>query len=150
MILFFILTPIEGSPILHYQDDRAFQKIIGEAVPDPFIIIQMAKSLYLMGKEMQTGGLQKMDMTSYKLFTHLNENLLLIIGVHFNRRNQKKFETLKEALPEIHSQCLRIVKKAEKKMDKNITELLDNIEINEIIKPFPLLRKEFRHLSSKL
>ncbi len=110
MLLFVILSPMSGSPVVQLKHQKNCTSILKEKMLDPYILSQMAKSLYIIGSELETGGLKELDLTHYSLITHLDDDYLLILGVDNHSKRKKKFALLRAAMGGLHAELLKAAK----------------------------------------
>ncbi|MHA1672696.1 MAG: hypothetical protein ACTSYI_03630 [Promethearchaeota archaeon] len=110
MLLFVILSPMSGSPVVQLKHQKNCTAVLKEKMLDPYILSQMAKSLYIIGTELKSGGLKELDLTYYSLITHLDDDYLLILGVDNNSKRKKKFPLLRAAMGGLHAEFIKIAK----------------------------------------
>ncbi|TFH27301.1 MAG: hypothetical protein E4G98_06260, partial [Promethearchaeota archaeon] len=112
MLLFIIFSPISGTSVVQLRHEKNCTTLLDQKALDPYILISMAKSLYIIGTELQSGGLKELDLTQYSLMTHLDSDFLLIIGVENHPKHKKKIILLKEAMGNIHREFLQVVEQS--------------------------------------
>ena len=139
MLLFVILAPMSGSPVVQMRHHKNCRKILDQKTLDPFLLIQMAKSLYIIGTELQSGGLKELDLTHYSLVTHLDGDYLLILGVVDHSKHKKKLALIKDVMGDLHAELLQVTKQSETPEPipiKDVIRILTNAD----------LKKESKHL----
>ena len=139
MLLFIIFSPISGTSVVQLRHEKNCTTLLDQKALDPYILISMAKSLYIIGTELQSGGLKELDLTHYSLITHLDADFLLIIGAENHPKHKKKIATLKEAMGTIHGEFLQVAKHSE------ISEPLSSEAVIQILSNAHF-KKEGKHL----
>ncbi|MHA1518881.1 MAG: hypothetical protein ACTSVZ_02165 [Promethearchaeota archaeon] len=139
MILFVLFSPMSGSPVVQMRHTKNCKSLFDEKVLDPYILTQMAKSLYIIGTELQSGGLKELDLTHYSMVTHLDSDYLLILGVDNHSKPKKKFKSLREGLGDLHAEFLKVTKQLEDPGSFPLEKAIEILSRTQI-------KKESKHL----